>query len=71
MKKENYILVGGAWIYANNSAHVGHITGLIAGDVIARYHRLKKDNVCYISGTDCHGTPITQRALKEKVLPSV
>jgi len=63
------IFIGGAWPYANNSLHAGHLAGLMAGDVLARYHRLNGDNVCYVSGTDCHGTPITERAREEKVNP--
>lgn len=63
------ILIGGAWPYANNSLHLGHLAGLISGDILARYYRLKGDNVCYVSGTDCHGTPITERARKEKKTP--
>ena len=62
--KQN-ILIGGAWPYANSSLHLGHLAGLISGDVLARYHRLKGDNVLYVSGSDCHGTPITERAKKE------
>ena len=68
MEKQN-IVIGGAWPYANNSLHLGHLAGLISGDVLARYHRLKGDNVMYVSGTDCHGTPITQRAKKEGKTP--
>ena len=60
------ILIGGAWPYANSSLHLGHIAGLISGDFLARYYRLKGDNVLYVSGSDCHGTPITERAKKEK-----
>lgn len=63
------VLVGGAWPYANNSLHLGHLAGLISGDVLARYHRLKGDNVIYVSGTDCHGSPITRRAKEEKKSP--
>ena len=59
------ILIGGAWPYANNSLHLGHLAGLISGDILARYHRINGDNVLYVSGTDCHGTPITERAKKE------
>ena len=33
------IIIGGAWPYANSSLHLGHIAGLISGDVLARYHR--------------------------------
>lgn len=63
------VVIGGAWPYANNSLHLGHLAGLISGDVLARYHRLKGDNVLYVSGTDCHGTPITERAKKEGKTP--
>lgn len=63
------IFIGGAWPYANNSLHIGHIAGLISGDVLARYHRQVGDNVIYVSGTDCHGTPITVRAKKENSTP--
>ena len=61
------IIVGGAWPYANSSLHLGHLAALISGDVLARYHRLVGDDVIYVSGTDCHGTPITERAKKEKI----
>ena len=39
------ILIGGAWPYANGSLHIGHIAGLLPGDVLARYHRAAGDNV--------------------------
>ena len=63
------IVIGNAWPYANSSLHLGHIAGLISGDILARYHRLKGDNVMFVSGSDCHGTPITERARKENVNP--
>jgi len=63
------VLIGGAWPYANNGLHLGHIAALLPGDILARYHRLKGDNVIYVSGSDCHGTPITERAKKEGVTP--
>ncbi|MBE7707052.1 MAG: methionine--tRNA ligase, partial [Cyanobacteria bacterium SIG30] len=63
------ILIGGAWPYANNSLHIGHLCALLPGDVIARYFRKNGDNVIYVSGTDSHGTPITVRAKKEGINP--
>ncbi len=63
------VLIGGAWPYANSSLHLGHLAALISGDFLKRYHELLGDNVVYVSGTDCHGTPITERAKKEKVDP--
>ena len=68
IKKRN-ILIGGAWPYANSSLHLGHLAALISGDFLKRYHELLGDNVLYVSGTDCHGTPITERAIREKVEP--
>jgi methionyl-tRNA synthetase len=63
------IFIGGAWPYANGSLHIGHIAALLPGDVLARYYRLKGYSVCYVSGSDCHGTPIQIRANKEGVSP--
>lgn len=63
------IFVAGAWPYANNSLHIGHLAALLPGDIIARYYRIKADNVIYVSGTDCHGTPITMRSKLEKIEP--
>ena len=63
------IFIGGAWPYANYYLHVGHLAALLPGDVIAKYYRIKGDNVIYVSGSDCHGTPITERAKKEGINP--
>ena len=67
--KGRNILIGGAWPYANNTLHLGHLAALLPGDILARYHRLMGDNVIYVSGSDCHGTPITERAKKEGTTP--
>ena len=63
------ILIGGAWPYANGSLHIGHIAGLLPGDVLARYHRAIGDNVYFVSGSDCHGTPVAIRAKQEGKTP--
>lgn len=63
------VIIGGAWPYANSSLHLGHLVALLPGDFLARYHRKLGDNVIYVSGTDCHGTPITIRAKKENKSP--
>lgn len=63
------VLIGGAWVYANGPLHIGHIAGLLPADVIARYYRSKGEEVCYVSGSDCHGTPITIRAKAEGKSP--
>jgi len=63
------IIIGGAWPYANGSLHIGHIASLLPGDVLARYYRAKGDEVYYVSGSDCHGTPVTLRAAQEGKTP--
>lgn len=63
------VLIGGAWPYANSSLHLGHLAALISGDFLKRYHTIIGDNVIYVSGTDCHGTPITETAKKEGINP--
>ncbi len=67
MKRD--IFIGGAWPYANYYLHVGHLAALLPGDILAKYYRQNGDNVIYVSGSDCHGTPITERAKKEKRKP--
>lgn len=72
MKREvlkRTILIGGAWPYANGSLHIGHIAALLPGDVLARYHRACGDQVYFVSGSDCHGTPVAIRAKKEGRTP--
>ena len=64
------ILIGGAWPYANGSLHIGHIAGLLPGDVLARYHRSIGDQVHFVSGSDCHGTPVAIRAKQENRTPA-
>lgn len=59
------ILICSAWPYANGSLHLGHIAGLLPADILARYFRLAGEEVLFVSGSDCHGTPITVRASQE------
>lgn len=61
------VFIGGAWPYANGSLHLGHIAALLPGDILARYYRKKGEDVLYVSGSDCNGTPISIRAKSEKV----
>lgn len=56
--------------YGNKNLHFGHIGGMfIHADIFARFlrDRIGKDNVIFVSGTDCYGSPILEsyRKLKE------
>lgn len=59
------ILIAGAWPYANGSLHIGHLAALLPGDILARYHRARGDEVYFVSGSDCFGTPVAIRAKQE------
>ena len=57
--------------YGNKKLHFGHVGGMfIHADIYARFlrDRIGKDNVIFISGTDCYGSPILEsfRKLKEE-----
>jgi len=64
------ILIAVAWPYVNGDLHVGHLAGyLIPADIEARFHRLTGNDVLMVSGSDCHGTPITIEADKKNKTP--
>src|SRR5437773_4447921 len=55
--------------YTNSAPHIGHAYEKILADVIARYHRLKGENVFFLAGVDQHGQKVQQSAEKEGVPP--
>ncbi|WP_457549832.1 methionine--tRNA ligase [Archaeoglobus sp.] len=55
--------------YANGKAHIGHLRTYIPADVYVRYLRLLGEDVLFICGSDCHGTPIVVNAEKEGISP--
>ncbi|KAF8890288.1 hypothetical protein CPB84DRAFT_1732793 [Gymnopilus junonius] len=48
--------------YPNASPHIGHLYSLVAGDVFARYQRMKGRDVVFLTGTDEHGMKIQRAA---------
>jgi methionyl-tRNA synthetase len=56
--------------YTNSSPHVGHAYGMVLADVIARYHRLKGENVFFLTGVDQHGQKVQQSAAKAGIAPA-
>ena len=54
--------------YGNKSLHFGHVGGLfVHADTYARFlrDRIGEDNVIFVSGTDCYGSPIEASFKKE------
>ncbi len=53
--------------YGNKELHFGHIGGVfVHADMFARFlrDRIGKDNVLFISGTDCYGSPIVENYMQ-------
>ena len=56
--------------YTNSSPHLGHAYEKILADVIARYRRLRGDEVYFLTGVDQHGQKVQQAAEKEGIPPA-
>src|SRR5690625_249121 len=48
--------------YPSGNLHIGHAYTTVAGDVLARYKRLRGFEVHYLTGTDEHGQKIQRKA---------
>ncbi|NQX00913.1 methionine--tRNA ligase [bacterium] len=55
--------------YTNGSPHIGHAYEKVLADVIARYRRLRGDEVYLLTGVDQHGQKVQQTAEKEGISP--
>jgi len=55
--------------YANGEPHIGHAYEKIGADAIARYHRLRGDDVYFLTGLDEHGQKVAQAAAERGVTP--
>ncbi len=56
-------VITGGMPYGNKKLHFGHIGGVfVFADCYARFlrDRIGKDNVIFVSGTDCYGSPIAE-----------
>ncbi|MEM3752439.1 MAG: methionine--tRNA ligase [Candidatus Bathyarchaeia archaeon] len=63
------VLVASAWPYVNYTPHLGTMLQILSTDVVARYYRLKGEDVVMVSGSDEHGTPIEVEAIRLGVQP--
>jgi methionyl-tRNA synthetase len=55
--------------YANGDPHIGHAYEKIGADAIARYRRLRGDDVHFLIGMDEHGQKVEQTAAQQGVPP--
>jgi len=49
--------------------HLGTLVQVLSADVVARYYRLKGEDVVMVSGSDEHGTPIEVEAVRLGISP--
>ena len=55
--------------YTNAPPHIGFVLELLQADALARYHRILKDDVFFLTGTDEHGIKVARAAEKENKTP--
>ncbi len=55
--------------YTNGAPHLGHAYEKVLADVIARYRRLKGEEVYFLTGVDQHGQKVQQSAAKQGLEP--
>ena len=57
--------------YVNAKPHIGHAYTTIAADVLARFHKIKGEDVFFLTGTDEHGLKIQKKAQESGKDPKV
>ncbi|WP_350340626.1 methionine--tRNA ligase [Candidatus Solincola tengchongensis] len=55
--------------YVNDMPHIGTAYTTVAADALARYHRLKGEEVFFLTGTDEHGQHVARAAERHGVSP--
>ncbi|HEU4799109.1 MAG TPA: methionine--tRNA ligase [Gemmatimonadales bacterium] len=56
--------------YANGDPHLGHAYEKMGADAIARYRRLRGDDVWFLIGMDEHGQKVAQTAAEQGITPA-
>ena len=67
MTKKFYVTT--AIDYVNAEPHIGHAYQKIIADVLARWHKIKGEEVFFLTGTDEHGQKIAESAKKVTKTP--
>ena len=68
MEKDTFYITTPIY-YPSDKLHIGHTYCTVATDTLARYHRLKGEDVMFLTGTDEHGQKIEQKSDEAGVTP--
>jgi len=55
--------------YVNDAPHIGHAYTTVTADALARWHRLRGDEVMFLTGTDEHGLKVKRSAEANGLTP--
>ncbi len=55
--------------YVNDRPHIGHVYTTTIADIIARYHRLRGDDVFFLTGVDEHAAKVVDAAAQRGLTP--
>ena len=55
--------------YVNDRPHIGHTYTTVLADVVARFHRMRGEEVYFLTGTDEHGQKVEKAAAARGIPP--
>jgi methionyl-tRNA synthetase len=62
MTEQNTYYVSTPIYYVNDRPHIGHVYTTTLADILARFHRLRGDDVFFLTGTDEHAAKVSDKA---------
>lgn len=68
MDKNTYYITTPIY-YPSDKLHIGHAYCTTVADALARYHRIKGEEVFFLTGSDEHGLKIQRKAAEKGVTP--
>ena len=70
-EQKNKFYITTAIAYASRKPHIGNVYEAILTDAVARFHRLRGEDVFFLTGTDEHGQKIEELASPRRLMWTV